>query len=75
MDSSFFNQVDLCQLMRPRKVCVCNQISEEDILTSIRNGNDTLQKLMDDTGASTGCGTCSNSVRKILARELNAPRA
>ncbi|EKR63290.1 2Fe-2S iron-sulfur cluster-binding domain protein [Leptospira weilii str. 2006001853] len=41
---------------------------------SIRNGNNTLEKLMDDTGASTGCGTCINSIRKILARELNVPR-
>ncbi|RHX88889.1 (2Fe-2S)-binding protein [Leptospira stimsonii] len=61
--------------MRPRKVCVCNQVSEEEILTSIRNGHDTLEKLMDDTGASTGCGTCMSSVRKLLARELNVPRA
>lgn len=75
MDSSFFSQVDLCQLMRPRKVCVCNQVSEEEILASIRNGHDTLEKLMDDTGASTGCGTCISSVRKLLARELNVPRA
>ncbi|WP_061241802.1 (2Fe-2S)-binding protein [Leptospira interrogans] len=74
MDSSFFNQVDLYQLMRPRKVCVCNQISEEEILTSIRNGNDTLQKLMDDTGVSTGCGTCSSAILKILAKELKASR-
>ncbi|RHX82109.1 (2Fe-2S)-binding protein [Leptospira yasudae] len=61
--------------MRPRKVCVCNQVSEEELLTSIRNGNDTLEKLMDDTGASTGCGTCMGSVRKLLARELKVPRA
>ncbi|AAN51218.2 (2Fe-2S)-binding protein [Leptospira interrogans] len=60
--------------MRPRKVCVCNQISEEEILTSIRNGNDTLQKLMDDTGVSTGCGTCSSAILKILAKELKVSR-
>ncbi|EKO62342.1 hypothetical protein LEP1GSC082_4551 [Leptospira kirschneri str. H2] len=43
-------------------------------MTSIRNGNDTLQKLMDDTGASTGCGTCSNAILKILAKELKVSK-
>ncbi|XDD50490.1 (2Fe-2S)-binding protein [Leptospira sp. WS92.C1] len=75
MDSSFFSQVDLCQLMRPRKVCVCNQVSEEEIVSSIKSGHDTLEKLMNDTGASTGCGTCMGSVRKLLVRELNVPKA
>ncbi|EMO04692.1 hypothetical protein LEP1GSC116_5091 [Leptospira interrogans serovar Icterohaemorrhagiae str. Verdun HP] len=43
-------------------------------MTSIRNGNDTLQKLMDDTGVSTGCGTCSSAILKILAKELKVSR-
>ncbi|TGK11513.1 ferredoxin [Leptospira fletcheri] len=72
MNSSDFNQIDLNSLMRPRKVCVCNQVSEEEILNSIRRGNDTLGKLMQDTRCCTGCGTCRGAVSKLLAQTLAA---
>ncbi|PJZ69883.1 ferredoxin [Leptospira perolatii] len=72
MNPSDFSQFDLNSLMRPPKVCVCNQVSEEDLLKSIRKGNDTLEKLMEDTYCCTGCGTCSGRVKKILAQELAA---
>ncbi|PNV76126.1 (2Fe-2S)-binding protein [Leptospira inadai] len=70
MNSSDFNQIDLNALMRPRKVCVCNQVSEEEIVSSIRRGNDTLGKLMQDTLCCTGCGTCRGKVTKLLADTL-----
>ncbi|EIE02800.1 MULTISPECIES: (2Fe-2S)-binding protein [Leptospira] len=70
MNSSDFSQIDLNALMRPRKVCVCNQVSEEDITNSIRRGNDTLGKLMRDTSCCTGCGTCRGRVLKLLSETL-----
>ncbi|TGK06926.1 ferredoxin [Leptospira semungkisensis] len=70
MNSSDFSQIDLNALMRPRKVCVCNQVSEEDIVSSIRRGNDTLGKLMRDTYCCTGCGTCRSRVTKLLSDTL-----
>lgn len=70
MSSFDLNQIDLNALMRPRKVCVCNQVSEQDLVDSIHRGNDTLGKLMRDTSCCTSCGTCRGRVTKLLSETL-----
>ncbi len=60
---------NLYAMMRPRKVCLCMSVTEAEIIKTIKNGADTLDKLVDETSATTGCGTCSAQVMMILERE------
>ena len=64
------DDAELFQLMRPRKVCVCHQVSEADILACIRSGAKDLSAISQATLASTNCGTCSGAIRRILEKEL-----
>ncbi|MDH5721449.1 MAG: (2Fe-2S)-binding protein [Spirochaetia bacterium] len=59
MNENFFYQ-------RSEKVCLCKDVTEEEILNSIKNGNITVEAIADDTEATTGCGTCLPEVEKIL---------
>ncbi|MCC6274614.1 MAG: (2Fe-2S)-binding protein [Leptospiraceae bacterium] len=55
--------------MRPKRVCLCRQVGEEELVQAIHSGCDTMAKLVERTLATTGCGTCANSVKSILERE------
>lgn len=61
----------LYALMRPRKVCTCMSVSEEQIVAAIQSDCDTFEKIQDKTHAATNCGNCSARVRSILERELS----
>ncbi len=39
-------------------VCECFDITLGELLEAIKNGNDTLESLMDETDAGTACGLC-----------------
>lgn len=65
------NLLDIYSLMRPKKICLCRQVSEEELVKAINDGADTMEKIAFRTRATTGCGTCSGSVRAILNRELS----
>lgn len=57
---------DLAAIMRPRKVCLCCDVSRKDLVDAMENGADTFKKLQDQTGCAMGCGTCESAVRNIL---------
>lgn len=65
---------DINQLMRPRKICVCRQVSESDIRNAVRNGAKTFQEISERTQASTNCATCASAVNAILQDELSKLR-
>ncbi|MCU0823848.1 MAG: (2Fe-2S)-binding protein [Leptospira sp.] len=45
-------------------------VTEEDLVRAIQEGAQTLEEIREKTRASTGCGTCSSQVYRILQREL-----
>lgn len=57
---------DLSQLMRPRKVCLCHQVSRADIEAVLEKGGKTLDDVRKATRATTGCGTCVGAVERII---------
>jgi bacterioferritin-associated ferredoxin len=67
-------EIDINQLMRPRKICVCRQVSESDIRKAIQSGANSLQDISLQTQASTNCGTCASAVDAILQDELKKLR-
>lgn len=68
-DAPLFSPAALNQLMRPRQVCLCRHVSEEQIRSAIRRGAHTFELVQDETGCSTSCGTCEDTVLAILADE------
>ncbi len=56
------------------RICDCNGISAAQIRTSIRDGNDTLFKVMRSTKAGTGCGNCKNKLKSLLIAEVGELR-
>lgn len=51
------------------KVCLCKAISRKTIKNAIANGADTLEKVSEATGATTGgcCGTrCKSKIIELI---------
>ncbi len=48
------------------QICDCNGVSAGKIREAIKNGNDTLYKVMSSTRAGTGCGNCKNKIKALL---------
>jgi bacterioferritin-associated ferredoxin len=63
---------NLYSLMRPKKVCLCMSVTEKDLTKAIKSGADTFDKLIEETSATLGCGTCSIQVMMILEREKSS---
>ncbi|XWW45731.1 molybdopterin-dependent oxidoreductase [Fibrella sp. USSR17] len=51
-------------------VCSCNTVGQGNLERAIQNGCTDFQKLCQQTGAGTGCGSCRPEVRSILAGML-----
>ena len=56
------------------QICDCNGVSAGAIRRSIRNGHDTLYKVMANTKAGTGCGNCKNKIKALLISEIGELR-
>lgn len=47
-------------------VCLCNQVSQGEILLAIKNGCDTVEAVGEKTGAGTQCGACREIIEKLI---------
>ncbi|MCB1327465.1 MAG: (2Fe-2S)-binding protein [Spirochaetales bacterium] len=61
---------NLFALMRPPRVCICRQVSEDDIRRAVERGAHTFEAVQQQTDCSTGCGTCEQAVRALIRRYL-----
>ena len=53
-------------------VCVCMDVYKSEIIKAIRDkGLTTLDELIDETDAGTGCSSCHSEIEDILQQELN----
>lgn len=50
-------------------VCICAGLTEDDLKEEIKKGNNTLTKLMYETGASLGCAQCRADVERIVIEQ------
>ncbi|MFZ1796297.1 MAG: (2Fe-2S)-binding protein, partial [Dokdonella sp.] len=48
-------------------VCICNGITDTTIREAAARGVDTLEELTMRTGCASGCGSCADVAREILA--------
>lgn len=50
-----------------RVICNCHNVEYLDIRKAMCKGARTLDEIREMTGASSGCGMCSEEIEKILA--------
>ena len=51
---------------RSKEACHCKNVTYGMIEDAIRNGADTLQKVMDVTGVGKGCGKCKAFLEYLI---------
>ncbi|MGB4498665.1 MAG: (2Fe-2S)-binding protein [Methylococcaceae bacterium] len=52
-------------------LCYCTRTTAEKILDLIEQGKNSLEEIINTTGATTGCGGCDYEVAKLVEHELN----
>ncbi|QZE13042.1 (2Fe-2S)-binding protein [Halosquirtibacter laminarini] len=52
-------------------ICSCFGISKDDIQDAIASGLSTVDEVAEETGASHGCGRCSQEFDEITKRLLS----
>ena len=45
-----------------QNACKCKNVSVEEVERAVKNGADTVEKVMEATGAGSGCGRCKAGV-------------
>jgi NAD(P)H-nitrite reductase large subunit len=51
-------------------VCTCFEVTCHQLIKAIDNGSNSLDKLIDEFGVTTGCSTCLPDIEELLT-ELN----
>jgi len=49
-----------------KTICTCKKVSLEEVLTAVKNGADTVEKIGDATKAGTSCGRCKAILGNVL---------
>ena len=49
-----------------QNVCKCQNISVNEVVSAVKNGADTVEKVMKETKAGTGCGRCKGIINNII---------
>ncbi len=56
-------------------VCICNAVTESQIVEAVKTGARTLEDLRQELGVSAQCGACADFARETLAHAKKALRA
>lgn len=51
-------------------VCICKAISDQDIKSAVIDGADDIEKVAEQLGAGTGCGTCREFAQEVIDQTL-----
>ena len=57
--------------MKEPPLCYCTGTTAVKILDLINQGKNSLEEIINTTGATTGCGGCDYDVAKLVEQELN----
>lgn len=47
-------------------VCVCNGVTDKQIIKAVEEGASTLQDLSDELNVATCCGRCASCAKKVM---------
>jgi len=59
--------------MSRKLVCVCNFVSERELLKAIENGALDLEEIKLQTSAGTSCGRCHAAINHLLGEAVKNP--
>lgn len=57
--------------LRDQQICSCFQVSEQDIITAIHEGQDTPEKLGQALSCGTNCGSCLPEIKSLIQQEVS----
>lgn len=49
-----------------QNVCKCQNVSVNEVVAAVKNGAQTVEQVMEETKAGTGCGRCKGIITNIL---------
>ncbi len=49
-----------------QNACKCQNVSVNEVVAAVKNGADTVEKVMAETKAGTGCGRCKAVLQNII---------
>ena len=47
-------------------VCLCNGVTDKEIVQAVSDGANNLRSVQNTTGAATGCGSCKRTTEIII---------
>lgn len=53
-------------------VCICNAVTEGDIVNAVAEGCASLRQLREQLGVGACCGRCTGCAREVLQSSLQA---
>lgn len=51
-------------------ICLCRAVTDDEIVDSVKSGNNCIEALQSELGVSTQCGKCLCDVKNILQETL-----
>lgn len=54
-------------------ICICNAITERQVVAAVAQGASTLEDLQIDLGVATNCGCCAETAQEYLPGGRYAP--
>jgi bacterioferritin-associated ferredoxin len=49
-------------------VCICQAVTEDEVIVAARSGADTLGAVAEATAAGSNCGTCHDTIEAVIER-------
>lgn len=49
-----------------QNVCKCQNVSVNEVVAAVKNGAQTVEQVMEETKAGTGCGRCKGIIENII---------
>lgn len=49
-----------------QNVCKCQNVSVNEVVSAVKNGADSVEKVMEETKAGTGCARCIRIIENII---------
>ena len=55
-----------CDKRQAMIVCLCKSVSDRDVAKAIANGAESVDEIVQCTGAGSGCGTCRQGLQQAI---------
>lgn len=49
-----------------QNVCKCQNVSVNEVVEAVKNGADTIERVMEETKAGSACGRCKGVIQNII---------